>query len=47
MSLLRNPVYTGRMHVNDVISEPIEDLRLISDDGFQFTQIAITMRIQN
>ena len=47
MSLLRNPVYTGRMHMNDVMSEPIEELRLISDDDFQFTQIAISKRIQN
>ena len=47
MSLLRNPVYTGRMHMNDVMSEPIEELRLVSDDDFQFTQIAISKRIQN
>ena len=47
MSLLKNPVYTGRMHMNDVMSEPIEELRLVSDDDFQFTQIAISKRIQN
>ena len=47
MSLLRNPVYTGRMHMNDVMSESIEELRLVSDDDFQFTQIAISKRIQN
>ena len=37
MSLLRNPVYTGRMHMNDVMSESVEELRLVSDDDFQFT----------
>ena len=47
LSMLRNPVYTGRMHMNDIMSEPIEELRLISDDDFQFTQIAIKSRIQN
>ena len=47
LSLLRNPVYTGRMHMNDTLSEPNEALRLVSDDDFQFTQYAIKQRIQN
>ena len=46
LSLLRNPVYTGRMHMNDTLSEPNEALRLVSDDDFQFTQYAIKQRIQ-
>ena len=46
LSLLRNPVYTGRMHMNDTLSEPNETLRLVSDDDFQFTQYAIKQRIQ-
>lgn len=47
LTMLRNPIYTGRMHMNDILSEPIEELRLISDDDFQFTQIAIKSRIQS
>ena len=46
LSLLRNPVYTGRMHMNDTLSEPNETLRLVSDDDFQFAQYAIKQRIQ-
>lgn len=46
LSLLRNPVYTGRMHMNDTLSEPKEALRLVSDDDFQFAQYAIKQRIQ-
>lgn len=47
LSMLRNPIYTGRMHMNDTLSEPVEELRLISDEDFQFTQYAIKSRIQN
>ena len=47
LTMLRNPIYTGRMHMNDTLSEPIEGLRLISDEDFQFTQYAIKQRIQS
>lgn len=43
--ILRNPIYTGRMHMNDIQSEPIESLRIISDDEFAFAQYAIKNRI--
>ena len=45
MTILKNIVYTGRMHMNDVVSEPIEDLRLISDAEFEFVQYALKNRI--
>ena len=31
-SMLRNVIYTGRMHMNDTQSAPIESLRIISDE---------------
>ena len=45
MTILKNIVYTGRMHMNDVISAPIESLRLVSDAEFEFVQHAIKNRI--
>ena len=45
MTILKNIVYTGRMHMNDVVSEPIEDLRLITDAEFEFVQHALKNRI--
>ena len=45
LSLIRNPVYTGRFHMNDIRSEPIEELRLISDEQFAFVEQAIRNRI--
>ncbi len=45
MTILKNIVYTGRMHMNEVVSEPIEDLRLISDAEFEFVQHALKNRI--
>ena len=33
--------------MNDILSEPVEELRLVSDEDFQFTQYAIKGRIQN
>ncbi len=44
-SMIRNPLYTGRMHMNDTLSEPQEHLRLISDSQFDFCQHAIRKRI--
>lgn len=46
-SILRNPIYTGRMHMNDVVSEPIESLRLVSDETMAFAQHCVTKRIQS
>ncbi len=43
--LLQNPVYMGRMHMNDILSEPVETLRLVSDEDFAFTQYTIQKRI--
>ena len=43
--LIRNPIYTGRMHMNDTLSQPIESLRLVSDEDFDFCQHAIKERI--
>ena len=45
LNLIRNPIYTGRMHMNDIRSEPIEELRIISDEQFVFAEEAITSRI--
>ena len=36
MTILRNPIYTGRLHMNDTQSQPIDSLRLISDQDFEF-----------
>ena len=44
-SLIRNPLYTGRLHMNDTLSEPLEHLRLVSDEQFEFCQHAIQSRI--
>lgn len=47
LSMLRNPIYTGRLHMNDTLSDPIEELRLVSDEDFQFAQYAMKERIQD
>ena len=44
-SMIRNPIYTGRMHMNGVVSEPIERLRIISDQDLEFGSYAIAKRI--
>ena len=44
-SMIRNPLYTGRMHMNDTLSEPQEQLRLVSDSQFDFCQHVIKSRI--
>ena len=44
-SMICNPIYTGRMHMNDIQSEPIESLRIISDDELEFGTYAIAKRI--
>ena len=41
-SMIRNPMYTGRFHMNDTLSEPNEALRLISDETAQFAQYALS-----
>lgn len=45
LTLIRNPIYTGRLHMNDIRSEPIEELRLVSDEEFDFVAKAIEGRI--
>ena len=43
--MIRNPMYTGRFHMNDTLSEPNDDLRLISDETAQFAQYALKQHI--
>lgn len=44
-SMLRNVIYTGRMHMNDTISAPNEALRIISDKDLEFAKYALSARI--
>ena len=44
-NMIRNPIYTGRMHMNDTLSEPNEKLRLVSDEDLEFGTYAIAERI--
>ena len=44
-SIIRNPIYTGRMHMKDIQSEPVESLRLVSDNDMQFAEYAVQQRI--
>ena len=44
-SMLRNVIYTGRMHMNDTISAPNEALRIISDEDLEFAKYALSTRI--
>ena len=44
-TMIRNPIYTGRLHMNDVLSEPIEELRIVSDEDVEFGMNAIARRI--
>ena len=44
-TIVRNPIYTGRMHMNDTLSAPIESLRLVSDEDLAFGTYAIANRI--
>ena len=45
LNLIRNPIYTGRLHINDTVSEPIEELRLISDEEFDFVDQVVKRRV--
>ena len=47
LTMLKNPIYTGRLHMNDTLSDPIEELRLVSDEDFQFARYAMKERIQD
>lgn len=44
-SMIRNPMYTGRFHMNDVLSEPVESLRIVSDEMAAFSQYALKLHI--
>lgn len=44
-TMIRNPVYTGRLHMNDTQSQPLEALRLVTDAQFAFAQRALQARI--
>ena len=44
-SLLKNPIYTGRMKFNDIKSPIIDELRIISDSEYEFTQRVMKGRV--
>ncbi len=44
-NMIRNPIYGGRMHMNDTLSGPIERLRLATDEQIEFGKYAIAKRI--
>lgn len=44
-TMIRNPIYTGRLHMNDTLSEPQEHLRIVSDETQKFADYAMTSRI--
>ena len=44
-NMIRNPMYTGRYHMNDTLSEPNEKLRIISDETAQFAQYVLAQHI--
>lgn len=44
-AMVKNPTYIGRLHMNDVQSEPIESLRIITDKEFSFVHYALQNRI--
>ena len=44
-SMLRNVIYTGRMHMNDTVSASNEALRIISDEDLEFAKYALSARI--
>ena len=43
--MVRNPIYTGRMHMNDILSEPVESLRIVSDAEVEYGKYSIGNRI--
>ena len=45
-NMIKNPIYTGRFHMNDIMSAPIEELRLVTDDMFNFAQVVMKKHIQ-
>ena len=45
LAMIRNPIYTGRLHMNDTQSQPVEELRLISDSQFEFANQALKRRV--
>ncbi len=45
-TILHNVTYTGRLHMNNLQSEPIESLRLVTDETFEFVQRSLQARIQ-
>lgn len=46
-TMLKNSAYTGRMRMNNIQSEPIESLRLVSDQTFNFAQECMQRNIQS
>lgn len=44
-TILKNPIYTGRMRFNDMLSPVQEELRIISDAQFEFAQHVLQKRI--
>ena len=44
-TILKNPIYTGRMRFNDMLSPVQEELRIISDAQFEFAQHVLQERV--
>ena len=44
-TMIRNPIYTGRLHMNDTLSEPQDHLRLVSDETQRFADYVLSSRI--
>lgn len=44
-NMVRNITYTGRFHMNDLVSPANEALRLVSDSDFSFAQYCLKQRI--
>ena len=45
LAMIKNPVYIGRLHMNDFLTEPKEELRIISDEQFEFANEILKRRV--
>ena len=43
--MVRNPIYTGRMHMNNIQSKPNESLRIVTDEELEYGKYSIANRI--
>lgn len=44
-NMIRNPIYAGHLHMNDILSPTVERLRIVSDEDVEFGTHAIAKRI--